>query len=39
MPATLSLTLGAPASFGTFMPNVDRTYEATMAATVTSTAE
>jgi hypothetical protein len=38
VPATLSLTLGAPASFGTFMPAVDRTYEAATTATVTSTA-
>ncbi len=38
VPATLSLTLGAPASFGTFMPNVDRTYEATTTANVISTA-
>ena len=38
VPATLSLTLGAPASFGTFTPNVDRTYEATTTANVTSTA-
>ena len=38
VPATLSLTLGAPASFGTFTPGVDRTYEAATTATVTSTA-
>ena len=38
MPATLSLTLGAPASFGTFTPNVDRTYEAATTANVISTA-
>ena len=38
VPATLSLTLGTPASFGTFMPSVDRTYEATTTAHVTSTA-
>ena len=38
VPATLSLTLGAPASFGAFTPGVDRTYEATTTATVTSTA-
>ena len=28
VPATLSLTLGAPATFGAFTPGVDRTYEA-----------
>ena len=38
VPATLSLTLGAPASFGAFIPGVGRTYEASTAATVTSTA-
>jgi hypothetical protein len=38
VPPTLSLTLGAPASFGTFIPGVGRTYEAQTAATVTSTA-
>jgi hypothetical protein len=38
VPATLSLTLGSPASFGTFTPGVDRTYEAATTATVTSTA-
>ena len=38
VPATLSLTLGAPASFGTFVPATDRTYEAATSATVTSTA-
>ena len=38
VPATLSLALGAPASFGTFTPGDDRTYEATTTATVTSTA-
>ena len=38
VPATLSLTLGAPASFGTFTPGVDRTYEAATTANVTSTA-
>jgi hypothetical protein len=34
---TLALSLGAPASFGTFLPNVDRTYEASTTAQVTST--
>lgn|GEM_PF-798496 len=38
VPATLSLTLGAPASFGVFTPGVSRPYEATTTATVTSTA-
>jgi predicted alpha-1,2-mannosidase len=38
VPATLSLTLGAPASFGAFTPGVDRTYDASTTATVTSTA-
>jgi hypothetical protein len=38
VPATLSLTLGAPPSFGTFVPSVGRTYETTTGATVTSTA-
>jgi D-alanyl-D-alanine carboxypeptidase/D-alanyl-D-alanine-endopeptidase (penicillin-binding protein 4) len=38
VPATLSLTLGAPASFGTFVPGADRTYEATATANVISTA-
>ena len=38
VPATLSLTLGAPASFGTFMPATDRTYEAATSASVTSSA-
>ena len=38
VPATLSLSLGAPASFGAFVPGVDRTYEASTGATVTSTA-
>ena len=32
------LKLGAPASFGSFTPNVDKTYEATTSAEVTSTA-
>ena len=38
MPPTLSLTLGAPASFGAFTPGVDRDYTASTTATVTSTA-
>jgi hypothetical protein len=38
VPATLALTLGAPASFGAFTPGVDHTYEASTTATVTSTA-
>jgi amidase len=38
VPATLSLTLGTPATFGAFVPGVDRTYDASMTATVTSTA-
>jgi beta-glucosidase len=38
VPATVSLTLGAPASFGAFAPGVDRTYTASTTATVTSTA-
>jgi hypothetical protein len=38
VPATLALTLGAPASFGAFAPGVSRPYEATTTATVTSTA-
>jgi alpha-L-fucosidase 2 len=38
VPATLSLAVGAPASFGVFAPGVGRTYEASMPATVTSTA-
>ncbi len=38
VPATLSLTIGAPAQFGAFTPGVARTYEATSPATVTSTA-
>ena len=38
VPATLALTLGAPASFGSFTPGVARSYSATEAATVTSTA-
>ncbi len=38
VPATLSLALGTPASFGSFTPGDDRTYEAATTATVTSTA-
>ena len=38
VPATLALTLGAPASFGAFIPGVPRVYTATTTATVVSTA-
>jgi arabinogalactan endo-1,4-beta-galactosidase len=38
VPATLSLTLGAPASFGAFTPGVEHTYEASTTADVVSTA-
>ncbi len=38
VPATLSLALGAPASFGAFTPGVAKLYEAATEATVTSTA-
>jgi X-Pro dipeptidyl-peptidase len=38
VPATLGLTLGAPASFGAFAPGLDQDYTATTTATVTSTA-
>ncbi len=38
VPATLSLTLGTPASFGAFVPGVDREYTATSTANVISTA-
>ncbi|HWK27843.1 MAG TPA: D-alanyl-D-alanine carboxypeptidase/D-alanyl-D-alanine-endopeptidase [Solirubrobacter sp.] len=38
VPATLSLTLGAPASFGSFVPGVAGTYEASTTANVVSTA-
>ena len=38
VPATLSLALAAPASFGTFLPAVDRSYEAATTASVTSSA-
>jgi len=36
--ATLSLQVGAPAAFGAFLPGVDRTYDASTTASVTSTA-
>jgi hypothetical protein len=38
VPATLSLALGASAGFGAFTPGVAKDYEATLGATVTSTA-
>ena len=38
VPATLSLALGASASFGAFAPGVERTYEASTTANVVSTA-
>ena len=38
VPATLTLTLGAPATFGAFVPGVAREYTAATDATVTSTA-
>jgi amidase len=38
VPATLSLTLGAPASFGAFAPGVTKDYTASTSATVVSTA-
>ena len=38
VPATLSLTLGTPASFGAFTPGVARDYTASTAANVISTA-
>ena len=38
MPATLSLTLGTPATFGAFTPGVARDYIASTTATVISTA-
>ena len=38
VPATLSLTLGTPASFGAFTPGVAKTYSTSSTATVTSTA-
>jgi hypothetical protein len=38
VPATLSLTLGAPASFAPFVPGVANTYTASTTANVISTA-
>ena len=38
VPATLALTLGAPATFGAFTPGVDNDYTASTTATVLSTA-
>jgi hypothetical protein len=38
VPATLSLSLGAPASFGSFIPGVTNTYTASTSANVVSTA-
>jgi hypothetical protein len=38
VPATLALTLGAPATFGAFTPGVAKDYTATTTATVISTA-
>jgi hypothetical protein len=38
VPATLGLTLGAPAAFGPFTPGVENNYTATTTATVISTA-
>jgi hypothetical protein len=38
VPATLSLTLGAPAAFGAFTPGIDKEYTATSSANVISTA-
>ncbi|MDA0170040.1 hypothetical protein OJ998_13160 [Solirubrobacter taibaiensis] len=38
VPTTLSLTLGTPSSFGSFVPATARTYDAAAAATVISTA-
>jgi hypothetical protein len=37
-PATLALTLGAPATFGAFTPGIDKTYTASTTANVVSTA-
>jgi subtilase family protein/Big-like domain-containing protein len=37
-PATLALSLGAPASFGPFIPGLDKTYTASTTATVVSSA-
>jgi hypothetical protein len=38
VPATLSLTLGAPANFGAFAPGVEKAYESSTSAKVISTA-
>ncbi len=38
VPATLSLSIGAPASFGAFTPGVQKTYLASTTANVISTA-
>ncbi len=38
VPPTLSLSLGAPATFGAFSPGVDRSYDATTTANVVSSA-
>jgi X-Pro dipeptidyl-peptidase len=38
VPATLALTLGAPATFGAFTPGLDHTYTASTSANVISTA-
>jgi hypothetical protein len=38
VPATLALTMGAPASFGAFTPGLEKDYTAATTATVTSTA-
>jgi hypothetical protein len=38
VPATLSLVLGTPASFGTFLPGVSKDYTASTTALVTSSA-
>ena len=38
VPATLSLTLGGPASFGAFTPGIDKDYTASTTANVISTA-
>ncbi|WP_028064282.1 Ig-like domain-containing protein [Solirubrobacter soli] len=38
VPATLALTVGAPASFGAFTPGIAKTYTATTTANVVSTA-
>jgi len=39
VPATLNLTLGAPASFPAFIPSMGRDYTASLGATILSTAE